>query len=313
VQQFFLPICVTESELIYYIVKQQFLTVSFEGQIDIGSSNDSRMKMISPVCNEKEWTWYLRVVMKSEIHGIELVARMVAQNDVSDKNSRSPTLPEAVDDEHVECGIALTQPSQETQDDTDATEPLFVASNETVLNVEHISRSVGVGDVVADAGFISGVDPQPTAISFALDVDLPFVELKFMAKYEVVFGDERAEDSADDRLVPELSNRDKVLLQRALVEHAPEMPDCRGLSQAHRVIDDGLRFDNGVPLINHDNVIIRKGVIFKTMEAMKIWLVEYAMFPHHSFMVKHSDENKRHVVIYRRGCPWTVRARKGKG
>jgi hypothetical protein len=29
-------------------------------------------------------------------------------------------------------------------------------------------------------------------------------------------------------------------------------------------------------------------------------------------IVKHSDENKCYVVICRRGCPWTVRVRKGK-
>ena len=49
-----------------------------------------------------------------EIHGIELVARKIAQNDVGHESSRSPTLPEAVDEQHVECGVVLTQPSQET-------------------------------------------------------------------------------------------------------------------------------------------------------------------------------------------------------
>jgi hypothetical protein len=38
--------------------------VHFEGRIDIGSSNDHRMKMMSPVCNVKEWIAYVRVVMK---------------------------------------------------------------------------------------------------------------------------------------------------------------------------------------------------------------------------------------------------------
>jgi hypothetical protein len=90
------------------------------------------------------------------------------------------------------------------------------------------------------------------------------------------------------------------------------MLDCRDLSQAHRAIADGLRFDDNVPLINHDNVIIRKGIIFKTMEAMKIWLAEYAVFHHHLFMVKHSDENKHYIVTSCRGCPWIVHARKGK-
>jgi hypothetical protein len=41
--------------------------VQFEGRIDIGSSNGPRMKTMSPVCNEKEWTAYVSVLMKSEI------------------------------------------------------------------------------------------------------------------------------------------------------------------------------------------------------------------------------------------------------
>jgi hypothetical protein len=88
--------------------------VRFEGLIDIRSSISPRMKTISLVCDEKEWTAYVGVVMKSEIHKIELVARMIVRNDVGDESSRSLTLPEAVDEQYVECGILLTQSSQET-------------------------------------------------------------------------------------------------------------------------------------------------------------------------------------------------------
>jgi hypothetical protein len=80
------------------------------------------MKMMSPVCDE-EWTTYVGVVIKSEICGIELVTKLVARNNVGDKSSQSPTLPEAVDEQHVECGVVLTQSSQETQANTDAEEP----------------------------------------------------------------------------------------------------------------------------------------------------------------------------------------------
>jgi hypothetical protein len=38
--------------------------VRFEGRIDIGSSNDPRMKTMSPVCDENEWTACVGVVMK---------------------------------------------------------------------------------------------------------------------------------------------------------------------------------------------------------------------------------------------------------
>jgi hypothetical protein len=62
------------------------------------------MKMMLPICNE-EWTAYVGVVMKSEIHEIELIIGMVVWNDIGDKSSRSPTLPKAVDEQHVECGI----------------------------------------------------------------------------------------------------------------------------------------------------------------------------------------------------------------
>jgi hypothetical protein len=259
--------------------------VQFEGQIDIGSSNGPRMKMMSPVCDENEWTAYVSVVMKSEIHGI------------------------AVDEQHVECGVMLTQLLQETQADTDVEETPLVVSNKTMLNVEPVCQSVGVCDATADTRFILGVDHQSIATRFALDIDPSFVESEFMSKYEPTFGDERAEDSANDRPVPELCKRNKAMLQQALTEHAPEMPNCWNLSQVHQTVADGLRFDDSVPLINYDNIIIWRGIIFKTMEAMKIYLVEYAVFHHHPFMVKHSDENKHYVVTCHRGCPWTVHAR----
>jgi hypothetical protein len=51
--------------------------VRFEGRIDIGSSNDPQMKTISLVCDEKKLTAYVGVVMKLEICGIELIAKMV--------------------------------------------------------------------------------------------------------------------------------------------------------------------------------------------------------------------------------------------
>jgi hypothetical protein len=90
------------------------------------------------------------------------------------------------------------------------------------------------------------------------------------------------------------------------------MLDCWDLSQPHRDVADGLRFDDNMPILNHDNVIIWKGIIFKTMEAMKIWLADYAVFHHHPFMVKHSNENKHYIITCHHGCPWTVHARKEK-
>jgi hypothetical protein len=122
---------------------------------------------------------YVRVMMKSEIHRIELVARMVGRNDLGDKSYLSPTLLEAVDEQDVECDVVLTQLSHETQDDTNADELLLLVVMK-VLNMELISKSVGVGDVVADAKMILGVDPQPIGIGFTVNVDVPSVEPEFI-------------------------------------------------------------------------------------------------------------------------------------
>jgi hypothetical protein len=62
--------------------------IRFECRIDIRSSNGPRMKMMPLVCDENEWTAYVGVVIKSEIHWIEMVARIVARNDVGDKSFR---------------------------------------------------------------------------------------------------------------------------------------------------------------------------------------------------------------------------------
>jgi hypothetical protein len=66
-----------------------------------------------------------------------------------------------------------------------------------VLNVELVSVSVCVGDVVVDVGMISDVDPQP----ITLTVDTSSIELEFMSEYDTTFGDERVDDSTDDRSI----------------------------------------------------------------------------------------------------------------
>jgi hypothetical protein len=47
-------------------------------------------------------------MMKSEIYVIELVARMIADNDVDDESSLPSTLPEAVDEQYVKCGVIIS-------------------------------------------------------------------------------------------------------------------------------------------------------------------------------------------------------------
>jgi hypothetical protein len=67
----------------------------------------------------------------------------------------------------------LTQSLQKSQNDTEIDEPPFIGSNEIVLNVEPISGSVSVGDVVTDVGMISCMNPHPIATVVTLSGDVP--------------------------------------------------------------------------------------------------------------------------------------------
>jgi hypothetical protein len=143
----------------------------------------------------------------------------------------------------LECTILTTLyfVGAENTYNSDANDPPpFIHSNEIVLNVEPLSESIHVGDVVADVRKILGVDPQPI-IDVALIEDEPSIVTESMAEYNAVFGDERAEDSANDHLVLELSNRDMVLLQRVLAEHAANVLECWD-----SVVPNGLKLDDSV-------------------------------------------------------------------
>jgi hypothetical protein len=244
--------------------------VRLEDQIDVGLSNGPWMKMMLAMCNE-EWTSYVGVVMESEIHGIELVAARVGRNIICDKSSRSPMMSKAVDGGPIKCAVVLTQPWQVLDDEGIADEPPFDGSNEMVHTIEPLLGSVH--DVVDEAGRIAEVDPeQITAV--VRTHKAPSIVPGFMTYDNATFGEERAEGSDDDRPEPVLSKWEKILLQRALAEHAPNVLDCQDLSQTHHAIANDFQFDDIVPPINLDNLIIQEGIVFKTIVTLKIWLVE---------------------------------------
>jgi hypothetical protein len=213
---------------------------------------------------------------------------------------------EAVDEQFVKCAVVLTQLWKVLDDEGIADEPPFDGSNEVVHDVEPPLGSVC--DVVDEAGTMAEVDHEPITMVVHTR-EAPFVVPEFMAYNDAAFGDEWAEGSDDDCLVLELSNWEKVLLQLALAKHVPDVPD-RDLSQAHHVVADGFQLDDSVPPINLDNLIIQKGILFKTMDALNIWFVEYTVFHHCPFIVKNSDESKCYIVICLCGCPWIVCARR---
>ena len=72
--------------------------------------------------------------------------------------------------------------------------------------------------------------PINSEISLSLELQRRPVQRELNPNNDAAFGDERADNSDDDRPLPELSEAEKILLHRALAEHAPNVPNCRDLS-----------------------------------------------------------------------------------
>ena len=51
-----------------------------------------------------------------------------------------------------------------------------------------------------------------------------------------------------------------------------------------------------------EEVEIKKGMIFDTLEHLKYFLKDYAVRFHRPYYVSHSDKNKRYTVLYKNGC-----------
>jgi hypothetical protein len=104
----------------------------------------------------------------------------------------------------------------ENTDNTDADEPPFIANNETILNVEPVSESVCWWCCFwCELHFLCGSSAnnywfRPRSWS-------AFRQLEFMLEYEVVFEDERVEDSADDWPVLELSNYNALIFEKNII------------------------------------------------------------------------------------------------
>jgi hypothetical protein len=123
--------------------------------------------------------------------------------------------------------VVLTQLWQVLDDEGIAYELAFDGSNEVVHDVEPPLWSVRDG--VDEAWRMAEVDLEPIIVVVRTSEAYSIIP-KFMAYDDASFGDDRAEGSDDDCLVPELSECEKVLLQRALATHAPDVPDCGDLS-----------------------------------------------------------------------------------
>jgi hypothetical protein len=77
------------------------------------------------------------------------------------------------------------------------------------------------------------------------------------------------------------------------------------------VYDTGLQMC-AKSLYNHEHVILQKGMIFNTISEIKLFLQDYAVYHHRTYLVTHSDKNLRYYITCKAGypCQWRLTTRK---
>jgi hypothetical protein len=122
------------------------------------------------------------------------------------------------------------------------------------------------------------------------------------------YEEELAIDSDDDCPVGCLSAREIEILKRVLPGRDPLFPDFEDLSHWQREIIDGGPSDTTVPDVS-GFTIIRKGILFATMDDLKSWLQEYSIVHNHLYRVMNSFQERRYTVACEERCGRKVCAR----
>jgi hypothetical protein len=126
-----------------------------------------------------------------------------------------------------------------------------------------------------------------------------------------IYDDEMAYDSDDDRPLRALSAREIAII-RDLMLDSDLVSEFEDLNHCHRAVADGGPSESTV-LDAAACTIIRKGILFPTMDHLKTWLQEYSIVHNRPYRVINSHKDRRYMVgCEEPQCGWKVCARKTK-
>jgi hypothetical protein len=126
------------------------------------------------------------------------------------------------------------------------------------------------------------------------------------------YEDEMAYDSDDDRPLRGLSAREIHIIRDLMPDSDPLVSEFKDLSHCHMAVADGGPSESTVPDVAACT-IIRKGILFPTMDQLKTWLQEYSIVHNRPYRVINSHKDRRYTVgCEEPQCGWKVCARKTK-
>ena len=82
----------------------------------------------------------------------------------------------------------------------------------------------------------------------------------------------------------------------------PSVPNFMDISMLDQTIcDTGLTL-LADEVLDSEEVEIKKGMVFDTLEHLKYFLMDYAVRFRRLYYMSHSDKNKRYTVLCKNGC-----------
>ena len=318
--------------------------VQIQGVIDVGSANGPRIKRLLPISSDLEWSHYKVVVLASEVRSLDLVVSkessvrvecrpsparvdggasleeelfvtqpcygdsqvLVSQEHDEYGGAEGLGFPEhgvgwAEDDRYAEDNTMEHRDVQGNTDNEDNDDSYVIGDSEKGL--DDASGDDSIDDDLSDEDDLSGEEEFGDArATNRLDIEVD--------GDDEIFEDVADVDSDDDRPVRRLTEREIEILRRVLPDREPSIGDFEDLSHGHRAFADGGLNESSIPDVSVCP-IIRKGLLFATMDELKSWLQEYSILHHRPFRVINSYKEKRYTVACEEQlCQWRVCARK---
>jgi len=276
--------------------------IKLRGRFDCGKGRAHYVFM--GLSCEEEWKNYIEVVKSSSVSCLEVVVEKVC-------------IPSSVDNAVVSVDVDLLE--DVTQEEAIVGRGAGTSLEVGVLNDE-FDEEVYNGDGINDMDDISEgsedeeeIDDYTSGPSTSEDV----LEDEYRSEpsseeesdcFEAGFT-ESLRGPCDGSLRMDYNEEELRQLQAVHVE-VPSVPNFMDISMVDQAVcDTGLSLlDESV--VESEDVEIKKGKVFDTLEHLKYFLMDYAVRFHRPYYVSHCDKNKRYTVLCKHGCLWGVWARR---
>ena len=295
---------------------------TLKGRFDVGKNRAHYVMM--ELCNQAEWSRYNRVIQGSNVGMAELVLETVENE-------------EASFDDDGDCGVQVQQtmesmdldgnwtqervqspPVGQIRNDFDVDE--FEQEENEAAEDEMIGDDVcsdseeSENEEVGSPGMCAPVRGMPSGVP--LEVLHATHTHGNLATGYPVDGEEyegwgRVRVAEPYVAPPSYTSAELRQLREAGLPFTG-VPNYMDVSMSHMAVcDTGLQICKE-SLYNHENLILRKGMLFNTMSEMKLFLQDYAVYHHRPYTVRHSDKEVKFQIVCKVGfpCTWKLNARK---